>query len=113
MKNKIVLILGLVCIIVGAAVGYFAGFELAQLSGFAISMFGAGLVACQLWTQKSDKKPAWLSAITIVLIAIGAFALGFAGFAKETMTTVITSVFGLAAIIGGLILSAVAARDNK
>ena len=39
MKKNILLILGLIFVIAGVAVAYFAKFELADVTGFAITMF--------------------------------------------------------------------------
>lgn len=48
----------------------------------------------------------WCSARELVLIGAGAFGLGFLGFAKETVTVIISSVFGLVSILAGLIVTA-------
>ena len=51
--------------------------------------------------------------MSIVCIAVGAFLLGFFQFDKESMGTIITTVFGLAAIIGGLIIGFIQSRPAK
>ena len=113
MKKNIVLILGLVFVIAGAAFAYFANFPMADASGFALTMFGAGLASSQMWGKRDKSKKTWLALVSVFLLAAGAFLLGFGQFSKETMATIITSVFGLAAIIGSLIVSAVQARNAK
>lgn len=82
MKKNIFLIIGLLMVVAGVAIAYFAKFELADMTGFALTMFGA-------------------------------YLLGFGGFSKETMTTVITMVFGLVGIIAGLIIAAIQSKNAK
>jgi peptidoglycan/LPS O-acetylase OafA/YrhL len=104
MKKNIFLIIGIIVLIVGVVVSYFGGFAMADDAGFAMTMFGAGLIASQLWDGRDKSKPTWLSVVSIACIAVGAFLLGFLHFDKESMGTIISTVFGLAAIIGGLII---------
>ena len=113
MKKNILLILGLIMVVAGVAIAYFAKFELADLTGFAITMFGAGLATSQLWQKRDKTQKTWLAIVSIFLIGVGAFLLGFGQFSKESMVTVMTTVFGLVAIIGGLIVSAIQAKNVK
>jgi hypothetical protein len=113
MKKNILLILGLIFVIAGVAVAYFAKFELADVTGFAITMFGAGLASAQLWQKRDTTKKTWLALFAVVFVGLGAFLLGFGQFSKETMVTVISTVFGLVAIIGGLIVSAIQSKNAK
>lgn len=105
MKKNFLLILGVILVIAGVVFSYLANFSLADASGFAVTMFGAGLAAATLWGKKSDKVKTWVSVLSVVLMGAGAFVLGFGGFAENTMTMIISSVFGLVAIIAGLIVS--------
>ena len=93
MKNKILIIIGVVLIVAGAALSYFAGFAMADVTGFAVSMFGAGVAAAGFWEKR--KKTDVLSILTVVCIGVGAFLLGFGGFVESTMTTIITDTHTL------------------
>ena len=107
MKKNFFLVLSIVMMIAGVAFSYFAKWELADITGFALTMFGAGLAAATMWGKRDQSKKLWVSILGIVLIGIGAFSLGFLGFAKDTVTIIISSVFGLVAIIAGLIVTSI------
>lgn len=107
MRKNLFLVLGICLMIIGVVISYFADFQLADATGFATVMFGAGLAAATLWEKRNPESPILLPLIGIILIGAGAFILGFCGFAETTMTTIITSVFGLVAIIAGIIFSAI------
>ena len=113
MKKNIFLIIGLLMVVAGIAIAYFAKFELADLTGFALTMFGAGIATSQLWQKRDKTQKTWLALLAISLVGVGAFVLGFGGFSKETMTTVITMVFGLVGIIAGLVLAAIQSKNAK
>ena len=102
MKKNIFIIIGLILIVGGAAISYFAGFPMADVTGFAASMFGAGAVAAGFWEKRT--KTDVFSILTVACIGVGAFLLGFGGFVESTMTTIITGVIGLVGIIAGLIV---------
>lgn len=76
MKKNIFLIIGLLMVVAGVAIAYFAN-------------------------------------LAVSLVGVGAYLLGFGGFSKETMTTVITMVFGLVGIIAGLIIAAIQSKNAK
>ena len=99
--------MAIILIIAGVVVSYLGNFALADISGFAVTMFGAGLAAATLWGKRDTAKKLWVSVVGLVLIGAGAFALGFLGFAENTMTMIISSVFGIVAIIAGLIVTAI------
>ena len=113
MKKNWWIIVGIVLMIVGVAISYFGKFELADVLGLAGVMFGAGIVASQMWDKRDKTKPTWLAVVSIVLIAAGAFLLGFFQFEETTMNTIITTIFGLVAIIGGLVIKFVKLPDKK
>lgn len=113
MKKNIFLIIGLLMVIAGVAIAYFAKFELADTAGFALTMFGAGIATSQLWQKRDKTQKTWLAALAVSLVGIGAYLLGFGGFNKETMITVITMVFGLVGIIAGLIIAAIQSKNAK
>lgn len=111
MKNKILIIIGVILIVVGAALSYFAGFAMADVTGFAVSMFGAGVACAGFWEKR--KKTDVLSILTVVCIGVGAFMLGFGGFVESTMTTIITGVLGLIAIIAGIVTGFISIKDKE
>lgn len=113
MRKTIILIIGLLMLIVGVVVAQVGKFQLADISGFAVTMFGAGLAAATLWGKKETGSKTWLCLLGVVCIGIGAFMLGFAGFAEATMTVVITSVFGVVAVILGVITSYIGIKQTK
>ena len=82
MKKTIFLIVGLIMLIVGVVMAQVGSFQLADISGFAVTMFGAGLAAATLWSKKETGSKTWLCLLGVVAIGIGAFMLGFAGFAE-------------------------------
>jgi len=108
MKKNWITVIGILFIVIGTAVSYFAKWELADISGFAVTMFGAGLMVANLWNKRSETSKIYLSIVSLALVGIGAFVIGFGGMIAETMvTTIITSVFGFVVIIAGLIFSKV------
>lgn len=111
MKKNFFLIVAIILIIAGVVVSYIGNFDLADISGFAVTMFGAGLAAATLWGKRDKAKKLWVSVLGLVLIGAGAFTLGGLGFVENTMTMIISSVFGLVAIIAGLIVTANQARN--
>lgn len=113
MKKNFLLILGLVFVVAGVVFAYLANFQSADICAFAVVMFGAGLAACQLWNKRDTAKKTWLSVLSLVLMGVGAFLLGFGGFSQDTMVTIITSVFGFVAIIASLIIAAMQSKVQK
>ena len=111
MKKNWFTIIVLVLIVAGAAVSYFAKFAQADVAGFAVSMFGAGLAAAGFWNKR--EKTDVLSVVTVICLGSGAFLLGFGGFAESTMTTIISGVIGLVAIIAGIITGLVPAKKPE
>lgn len=109
MNKKILLIVGIILIVVGCVVSYLADFQLADVTGFAVTMFGAGLASSSLWEKRNPDKSKFVAVGSIFAIGVGAFLLGFAGFAESTMTMIISSVTGIVAVIVGII----ALRVNK
>lgn len=110
MRKNLLTIIGIVIVVAGAAVSTFANFPLADITGLASVMFGAGLACAAIWNKRDKEKALWMSVLSIVLVAGGAFLLGFCGFAESTMTTIITSVAGLVAIILGLVIQGIKAK---
>ena len=105
MKNRILLIVGLLLVVVGVVFAQVANFSLADVTAFAIVMFGAGLASADMYNKRDTNKHAWQVIVSIVLIGVGAFLLGFGGFVEKQMTMIITSVFGIVSVIAGVIIS--------
>ena len=100
MKKNIVLWIGIILIIAGAAFAAFTDIA-GDIPALAVAAFGLGVSVIAIW-NKSEKKD-WKVITSIACIVVGAFALGIAGFAEATMTTIIGSVIGLVSLIAGLI----------
>lgn len=113
MKKRILLIIGLVLVVVGTIFANLANLTLTDTIGFAVTMFGAGLAAASLYNKRDKSKATWWTILSMVLIGLGAGLLGFGGFVEETMTTIITSIFGIVSIIAGLIVSAVTTKKEE
>ena len=113
MKKNIFLIIGIVLVVAGCILGTFANFSASDIVGFAVTMFGAGVASWQMWSKRDKSKQTWLSVLSIVLVASGAFLLGFGGFSQDTMTMIITAVCGLVAVIAGLIASGVQRQKTQ
>lgn len=108
MKKNWLTILGILFIVVGIVISYFAKWELADVSGFAVTMFGAGFACANLWNKKNEVAKNYLCIVSLALVGVGAFVIGFGGIISETlMSTIISSVFGFVVIIAGLIVSAI------
>ena len=113
MKKNWLTIIGILFIVVGTAISYFAKWSLADVSGFAVTMFGAGLSTANLWDKRDKTAKTWLCVLSLVLVGVGAFIIGFGGVVAESLvTTIIASVFGFVSIIAGLIVSAVANKSK-
>ena len=114
MKNKFFLIVSIAFIIVGTIIGYFAKFPLAQMSGFAITMFGAGLAVGKLWNDRDKTAKSWLVILSMVLVGLGAFFAGLTGVITETQVTdIIGYVISLILIIAGIVTSAISNKAVK
>ena len=113
MKKNWLTIIGIAFIVVGTVICYFAKWELADVSGFAITMFGAGLATANLWNKRNKDAKTWVSIVSLILVGVGAFVVGFGGIIAESLvTTIITSIFGFVAIIAGLIVSGIANKSK-
>ena len=113
MKKNWITIIGILLIVVGTVITYFAKWELSDVLGFATIMFGAGLATANLWNKRNKEAKTWLSVLSLILVGVGAFVIGFGGIIAESLvTTIISSVFGFVAIIAGLIVSVVANKSK-
>lgn len=113
MKKRILLIIGLILMIAGVIVSNFAKFPLADVLGYAVTMFGAGLAVAGIYEKRDPSVKTWVVWLGIILVGLGAFILGFAGVAEDTVKTIITAVFGLVVIIAGLIVPVAIPKKNK
>ncbi len=112
MKKNWLTVIGILFIVVGVAISYFAKWELADVSGFAVTMFGAGLMCANIWNKRDTSIKTWLSVLSLALVGVGAFIVGFGGVIAESLvTTIVSSVFGFVAIIAGLIIPAIAKKQ--
>ena len=107
MKN-IFKILGLVLIIAGSALAYFTTIPVAEYTGIAVAALGLALAI--VGVLKKTEKVTWKEYVAIILFAVGGLLCGFAGFTEALVTQVITAVFGVVALIAGLIVSLVKAK---
>ena len=113
MKKNWLTVIGILFIVVGTAISYFAKFPMADVSGFASVMFGAGLMCANIWDKRDKTAKTWMAVLSLVFVGVGAFIVGFGGVIAESMVaTIISSVFGFVAIIAGLIISAVANKNK-
>lgn len=104
MVNKILTVIGLALVVAGAAVAAATGFELAQLTGLAVTMFGAGLAAASLLKERDGKGKSWVNVLVLVLVTAGAFILGLTGVLSESaVTTVIGCVVAIVLVVAGII----------
>jgi len=113
MKKRVLLIIGLIVLIAGVIISNFAKFPLADVLGYAITMFGAGLAVAGMYEKRDPAVKTWVVWLSIILVGLGAFVLGFAGVAEDTVKTIITAVFGLVVIIAGLIVPVVIPKNKK
>lgn len=108
MKN-VFKILGLVLIVAGSALAYFTTVPIAEYSGIAVAALGLALSIVGV-LNKTEKKT-WKEYVAIACFAVGGLLCGFAGFSDAIVTQVITAVFGVVALIAGLIVSFIKAKN--
>lgn len=113
-KNLIATIASITMIVIGAVITYFCKFPLATMTGFAVTMFGAGLAVATLWNGRDKEAKSWLVILGISLIGLGAFLAGIFGvMSEEQVKQIIGFVFAGIALIAGIIVSIVANRTAK
>ena len=114
MKTKLFLIVSIALIVIGAVISYFAKFPLAQMSGFAVTMFGAGLAVGKLWNDRDKTAKNWMVILSMALVGLGAFVAGLTGVITEAqVTAIIGYVFSLILIIAGIVTSVIANKATK
>ena len=101
--NKVLKIVFICLVVAGAALAAFTDVPIAEYSGIALAFVGASMACVTTW-NKSEKKD-WKVIVSIVLIAVGAFALGFAGVAGDAISKIIAAFGGVVLLIFGIISS--------
>lgn len=105
-RNSVFTVVGIILVVVGAVVANFSGFALAEITGLAVAMYGAGL-ACQSFISKAKSPKGWKTVVSAVCMGLGGFALGVGGLlSQDTTEQVISAAFGIASIIAGLVFTA-------
>ena len=114
MNKTISTTISIALIVAGAVICYFCKFELAQITGFAMTMFGAGLAVANLWESRNKEAKSWLVILGIVLVGLGAFVAGlFQLIAKDQITQIISLVVSLVMLIAGIVTVIVANTTAK
>lgn len=114
MKNKLFLIASIICIVGGAVLSYFAKIPEAQLLGFAVTMFGAGLMVANIWKEKKPEANKVIIIISLALVGVGAFLAGITGvLSEDQVKTLIGYTVAFVLLIAGLITSIVANARAK
>lgn len=101
--NKVLKIIFFCLVVAGACLAAFTDVAIAEYTGIAIAFVGAAM-ACITTYKKSEKKD-WKVVVSIILIAVGSFVLGFAGVAGDAISKIIAAVGGVVLLIFGLISS--------
>lgn len=104
MKHKLSVV-GIILVVIGAVIGsVWAKIPLAQLSGFAVTMFGAGLAVADLWQNRAKDTKPWVNVLSISLVGAGAFLCGITNvIAEEMMVQIISYAVSLALLLAGII----------
>lgn len=101
--NKVWKIIFVCMVVAGACFAYFTDVPVLEYSGIAV-VFVSAAMACVTTYKKSEKKD-WKVVVSIVLIALGSFMLGFAGVAGDAISKLIAAVGGVLLLIFGIVAS--------
>lgn len=113
-KKLFALILSLSFIAIGCAVSYFAQFDGAKITGFAVTMFGAGLAVNNLWNERKPEAKTWLVVLGIALVGIGSFIAGlFLVMDIEQIKTYVGLIFAVIVFIAGLVVTYIGNKKPK
>lgn len=113
-KKLLATIISLSFIAVGCAISYFAQFDAGKITGFAVTMFGAGLAVNQLWNGRKPEAKSWLVITGIALVGIGSFVAGlFMVMDVEQIKTYVGLIFAVILFIAGLVVTAIANKKAK
>ena len=75
MKKRVLLVVGLIVLIAGVIVSNFAKFPLADVLGYAVTMFGAGLAVAGMYEKRDPSVKTWVVWLGIILVGFGAFSI--------------------------------------
>ncbi len=100
MKN-ILKVIGIACLIVGCVMGCLS--TIPVVDGSAIALDACGLAILIGTTLKKAEKKTWKEYVSIALFVVAGVCLGIAGVAEETISTLISTVAGLVALIIGIL----------
>ena len=113
-KKLLALIISLSFIAIGCAVSYFAQFDGAKITGFAVTMFGAGLAVNNLWNERKPEAKTWLVVLGIALVGIGSFIAGlFLVMDIEQVKTYVGLIFAVIVFIAGLVVTYIGNKKPK
>ena len=113
-KKLLATIISLSLIAGGCAISYFAQFDAGKITGFAVTMFGAGLAVNQLWNGRKPEAKSWLVITGIALVGVGSFIAGlFMVMDVEQIKTYVGLIFAVILFIAGLVVTAVANAKAK
>lgn len=101
MKSKLFFIIGLVLLIVGAGLGYFASIPVVEITGLAVTSLGLALTIVSI-VKKTEKKD-WKLYTSIVGVVVGSFILGLMGVTEDKIKALIAAVIGIIVIIVSVI----------
>ena len=105
-KKLFATIISLSLIAVGCVISYFAQFDAGKITGFAVTMFGAGLAVNQLWNGRKPEAKSWLVITGIALVGIGSFIAGlFMVMDIEQIKTYVGLIFAVIVFIAGLVVT--------
>ena len=113
-KKIFAILISLSFIAVGCAISYFAQFDGAKITGFAVTMFGAGLAVNQLWNERKPEAKTWLVVLGIALVGIGSFVAGlFMVMDIEQIKTYVGLIFAIILFIAGLVVTYLGNKKPK
>ena len=113
-KKLFAILISLSFIAVGCIVSYFAQFDGAKITGFAVTMFGAGLAVNQLWNERKPEAKTWLVVLGIALVGIGSFVAGlFLVMDIEQIKTYVGLIFAVIVFIAGLVVTYLGNKKPK
>lgn len=110
MKKNIFMLIGVLVVIASCILGYFTDIagDIPTLIGTA---FGLGMEIIAVWV-KSEKKNGFVIA-SIVCAVVGGVCCAFAGLAEGTLTTLITAIIGIVALLASIFAGVFAAKKAK
>lgn len=108
--NKTFKIIFAVLLVAGAVVAALSDVPVTEYCGLAVA-FASAAALCVATYEKSEKKD-WKVKVSIVLVSLGAFGLGFAGVAGDYISKIIAAVGGVVLLIFGIITSLVSEKKT-